>query len=131
MILIEEHRNGETMKEHTNDLFFDNLACQKTLFSSFIASASMHEEKIKKMLSETSSLFLGDAKKYLDMMPDESVQSIITSPPYWALRDYNIDGQIGLEESVYKYIDTLADLFDQAKRVLRNDGTFWLNIGDS
>ena len=52
MILIEEHRNGETMKEHTNDLFFDNLACQKTLFSSFIASASMHEEKIKKMLSE-------------------------------------------------------------------------------
>lgn len=83
------------------------------------------------MLLETSSLFLGDAKKYLDMMPDESVQSIITSPPYWALRDYNIDGQIGLEESVYKYIDTLADLFDQAKRVLRNDGTFWLNIGDS
>ena len=76
-------------------------------------------------------MFLGDAKKYLDMMPDESVQSIITSPPYWALRDYNIDGQIGLEESVYKYIDTLADLFDQAKRVLRNDGTFWLNIGDS
>ena len=119
------------MKEHTNDLFFDNLACQKTFFSSFIASASMHEEKIKKMLSETSSLFLGDAKKYLDMMPDESVQSIITSPPYWALRDYNIDGQIGLEESVYKYIDTLADLFDRAKRVLRNDGTFWLNIGDS
>lgn len=131
MISIEEHRNGEIMKEHSNGNFLDNFACQKTLFPSFIASASMHEEKIKKMLLETSSLFLGDAKKYLDMMPDESVQSIITSPPYWALRDYNIDGQIGLEESVYKYIDTLADLFDQAKRVLRNDGTFWLNIGDS
>mgnify|MGYP002771976374 FL=1 len=131
MISIEEHRNGEIMKEHSKGNFLDNFACQKTLFPSFIASASMHEEKIKKMLSETSSLFLGDAKKYLDMMPDESVQSIITSPPYWALRDYNIDGQIGLEESVYKYIDTLADLFDQAKRVLRNDGTFWLNIGDS
>lgn len=131
MISIEEHWNGEILKEHTNSNFLDNLARQKTLFSSFVASTSMHEEKIKNILSETSSLFLGDAKKYLDMMPDESVQSIITSPPYWALRDYNIDGQIGLEESVYKYVDTLADLFDQAKRVLRNDGTFWLNIGDS
>ena len=100
MISIEEHRNGEIMKEHSNGNFLDNFACQKTLFPSFIASASMHEEKIKKMLSETSSLFLGDAKKYLDMMPDESVQSIITSPPYWALRDYNIDGQIGLEASI-------------------------------
>lgn len=119
------------MKEQTNSDFFDNLASQKTFFSSFIASTSKQEAKIKKILSETSSLFLGDAKQYLDMMPDESVQSIITSPPYWALRDYHIDGQIGLEGSVYKYIDTLADLFDRAKRVLKNDGTFWLNIGDS
>lgn len=130
MISIEQHRDREILKKHTNSDFLDNLACQKT-FLSFAASTNMHEEKIKKTLSETSSLFLGDAKKYLDMMPNESVQSIITSPPYWALRDYNIRGQIGLEESVYKYIDTLADLFDQAKRVLKSDGTLWLNIGDS
>ena len=49
MISIEEHRNGEIMKEHSNGTFLDNFACQKTLFSSFIASASMHEEKIKKI----------------------------------------------------------------------------------
>ena len=48
MISIEEHRNGEIMKEHSNGNFLDNFACQKTLFPSFIASASMHEEKIKK-----------------------------------------------------------------------------------
>ena len=66
MISIEQHRDREILKKHTNSDFLDNLACQKT-FLSFAASTNMHEEKIKKTLSETSSLFLGDAKKYLDM----------------------------------------------------------------
>lgn len=64
-------------------------------------------------------------------MPTESVQTVVTSPPYWSLRDYYIEGQIGLEESVYGFINTLADLFDQVHRVLKKDGTLWLNIGDS
>lgn len=92
---------------------------------------SINRGKVQKVLTDASSLFLGDAKKILDRMPSESVQCVITSPPYWALRDYNIEGQIGLEKSVYEYIDTLADLFDQVKRVLKKDGTLWLNIGDS
>ena len=78
-----------------------------------------------------SALILGDAASVLAAMPDGCVQTAITSPPYWSLRDYGIDGQIGHEESVYGFIEALADVFEQVRRVLRDDGTLWLNIGDS
>lgn len=78
-----------------------------------------------------NGLVLGDSLAVLSNMPEKSVQTVVTSPPYWSLRDYGIDGQIGLNETVYAYIDALADLFDQVRRVLRDDGTLWLNIGDS
>ncbi|MFX4303023.1 DNA-methyltransferase [Alicyclobacillus tolerans] len=64
-------------------------------------------------------------------MPDECVQCVITSPPYWGLRDYGVDGQIGLEENPEKYISRLVDVFREVRRVLRGDGTLWLNLGDS
>src|SRR6266568_584396 len=82
-------------------------------------------------LSETSRLILGDSHAVLSAMPESCVQTVVTSPPYWSLRDYGIDGQVGLEANVYDFIDALADLFDQVRRVLRDDGTLWLNIGDS
>lgn len=72
----------------------------------------------------------GDARKALVDMPTKTVQTVITSPPYWSLRDYEVEGQIGLNESLYDYIDSLADVFDLVKDVLRDDGTLWLNIGD-
>lgn len=78
-----------------------------------------------------SALVLGDARAVLAAMPPECVQTVVTSPPYWSLRDYGTDGQLGLEDSVYEFIDSLAEVFDQARRVLRDDGTLWLNIGDS
>lgn len=78
-----------------------------------------------------SALILGDAHQVLAAMPDQSVQTVVTSPPYWSLRDYKIEGQVGLEHSVYDFISALADIFDGVKRVLRDDGTVWLNIGDS
>lgn len=80
---------------------------------------------------ERSALILGDAHEVLATMPEQSVQTVVTSPPYWSLRDYGIEGQLGLERSVYDFIDALADLFDRVKRVLRDNGTLWLNIGDS
>ena len=58
------------------------------------------------------------------------LQCIVTSPPYWGLRDYGIKGQIGLEEKLQQYINKLVSVFAEAKRVLRDDGVFWLNIGD-
>jgi DNA modification methylase len=73
----------------------------------------------------------GDAIKRLKDLPDELVNCCVTSPPYFGLRDYGVDGQIGLEETPEAYINRLVEVFREAKRVLRNDGTLWLNIGDS
>lgn len=72
----------------------------------------------------------GDALTALRRLPDQSVQCIVTSPPYWGLRDYDIADQIGLEPSLQQFLNRLRTVFGEAKRVLREDGTFWLNVGD-
>ena len=77
-----------------------------------------------------STIFEGDALAVLKRLPARSVQCVITSPPYWGLRDYGIDGQIGLEKTLPEFIGGLADVFDEVRRVLKDDGTLWLNIGD-
>ena len=79
----------------------------------------------------TSALICGDTETVLAQLPGCTFQSCITSPPYWSLRDYSIPGQIGLEESVFAYIEHLAKVFSEVRRVLKGDGTLWLNIGDS
>lgn len=66
----------------------------------------------------------------LQRLPDCSVQTIITSPPYWGLRDYSIPDQLGLEGQLPQYINALTSVFTEARRVLKDDGIFWLNIGD-
>ena len=68
---------------------------------------------------------------FLKTLPDESVNSIVKSPPYFGQRDYGSDAQIGLEETIQEYISSLVEIFHEARRVLRSDGTFWLNIGDN
>ena len=73
----------------------------------------------------------GDALERLREMPDGSVQCCVTSPPYWGLRDYGIDGQLGLEATPDDYITNMVEVFREVRRVLRDDGTLWLNIGDS
>lgn len=73
----------------------------------------------------------GDALTILQTLPDESVQMAITSPPYWQLRDYHVAGQLGLEPSYDDYITRLCDVFDEVKRVLRSDGTCWVNLADT
>lgn len=78
-----------------------------------------------------SMLVLGDAHEVLRSMPNGCVQAVVTSPPYWSLRDYGTEGQVGLEESVFDFVDRLAALFDEVSRVLADDGVLWLNIGDS
>ncbi|MGH7884023.1 MAG: DNA-methyltransferase, partial [Candidatus Dormibacteraceae bacterium] len=75
-------------------------------------------------------LYLGDVRQVLGALPSASVQCCITSPPYWMLRDYNCEGQIGLEESVEEYIAALLEVFSEVRRVLKDDGTLWLNVGD-
>lgn len=78
-----------------------------------------------------SALITGDSATVLPQLPAGLFQTCITSPPYWSLRDYGIEGQIGLEMSLGNYIASLVDIFQQVRRVLREDGTLWLNVGDS
>jgi site-specific DNA-methyltransferase (cytosine-N4-specific) len=73
----------------------------------------------------------GDCLETMHRMPDGIVQTCVTSPPYFGLRDYGHDGQIGLESTPEQFIAKLVDVFREVKRVLRDDGTLWLNIGDS
>lgn len=76
-------------------------------------------------------LLVGDAIEQLKTLPDKSINTCVTSPPYYGLRDYGIDNQIGLEEAPEEYIDRLVEVFREVKRVLRDDGILWVNIGDS
>ena len=77
------------------------------------------------------SVYEADSLEFLKRIPDESFSSIITSPPYFGQRDYGVDKQIGLEVTAQDYIDALVTVFREARRTLKEDGTFWLNIGDS
>lgn len=83
------------------------------------------------MNGSTYQLFSGDALEQLRMLPDSSVNTCITSPPYFGLRDYGVEGQIGLESTPAEYVAKLVAVFREVRRVLRSDGTFWLNLGDS
>ena len=73
----------------------------------------------------------GDVLEQLATLPDESVQCCVTSPPYWGLRDYGVEGQIGLEPTIEEYVAKMVEVFREVRQVLRKDGTLWLNMGDS
>ncbi|MBI2425031.1 MAG: site-specific DNA-methyltransferase [Candidatus Hydrogenedentes bacterium] len=77
-----------------------------------------------------SAILEGDALNALRILPPRFAQCVVTSPPYWGLRDYHIDGQIGLEPTLPQFINHLVAVFNEVKRVLRDDGILWLNIGD-
>lgn len=77
------------------------------------------------------SVMQGDCLKLMRLMPDKSVHCCVTSPPYFGLRDYGVDGQIGLEQTPDEFVQALVEVFREVRRVLRDDGTLWLNLGDS
>ncbi|GAA2929509.1 DNA-methyltransferase [Streptomyces enissocaesilis] len=79
----------------------------------------------------TVRLLLGDALEQMQTLEDGSVDCIVTSPPYFGLRDYGTEGQYGIEASPAEYVETMRRLFAEARRVLAADGTLWLNLGDS
>lgn len=80
---------------------------------------------------ELNKTYIGDALEVLKTFPNESIDCVVTSPPYWALRDYGADGQLGLEPTFDEYIKKLCDIFDEVKRVLKSTGTCFVNIGDT
>lgn len=73
----------------------------------------------------------GDALTVLKTFPDELVDCCVTSPPYWGLRDYGVDGQLGLEKTPEEYVAKMVEIFREVKRALKKEGTLWLNLGDS
>lgn len=79
---------------------------------------------------KTNHLYTGDVLEVLRTLPDECVQMVMTSPPYWGLRDYGVKGQIGREDTAEEYVAKMISVFQEVKRVLRSDGTLWLNYGD-
>ena len=73
---------------------------------------------------------VGDVFERLSEIPDDSIDCVVTSPPYWGLRDYGVDGQLGLEPTLTEHIETVVKYCAEIKRVLKPSGTFWLNYGD-
>jgi DNA modification methylase len=76
-------------------------------------------------------VYLGSCSDRLCELPDRSIQTCVTSPPYYGLRDYGVEGQLGLEPTPDEYVSRMVEVFRDVRRVLRDDGTLWLNIGDS
>ena len=79
----------------------------------------------------TVKIIVGDVRNTLAKLPDQSVHCCVTSPPYWGLRDYGHPDQIGLEPTPEEYVQTMVNVFREVRRVLRDDGTCWVNLGDS
>jgi len=80
--------------------------------------------------SQDIELYHGDCLQVLKELPAESVHCVVTSPPYWGLRDYGTDGQLGLEETPEQHVTKMVEVFSEVRRVLRTDGTLWMNYGD-
>lgn len=80
---------------------------------------------------EDVQMLSGDVREVLSGLPSDSVQCVVTSPPYWGVRDYGVAGQIGAEPVLKDYVQTLTDVFREVRRVLRPDGTLWLNIANT
>lgn len=76
-------------------------------------------------------VLVGDAAELLHQVPDRSIQCCVTSPPYWGLRNYGTDGEVGQEPTVGEYVQQLVEIFSEVRRCLADDGTLWLNLGDT
>ena len=80
---------------------------------------------------EVIKILQGNCLEVLKDLPEQSVNTCITSPPYWGLRNYQEEEQLGLEETPEEYVENMVKVFREVKRVLKDDGTCWLNLGDS
>ena len=97
----------------------------------FHEEARTYAEQLLEHPRNRCEIVVGDARRVLHDFPMGHFQCVVTSPPYWGLRDYGVGGQIGAETSVEAYIEDLVRLFREVRRTLADDGTLWLNIGDS
>jgi DNA modification methylase len=106
-----------------------HLARTNRTSSTYTASTGGQGE-VRYIVAPRDQVLRGDALAVLRTLPPNSVDCCMTSPPYWALRDYGVEGQLGLETTPQEYIARLCDVFDEVKRVLKPTGTCWVNLGD-
>jgi site-specific DNA-methyltransferase (adenine-specific) len=83
------------------------------------------------MVDYTNNILVGDCVQSMRTLPDGVVNTCVTSPPYFGLRDYGVDGQLGVERTPEEFVQNLVEVFREVRRILRPDGTLWLNLGDS
>ena len=82
-------------------------------------------------MAKVNTILQGDVIERLKDIEDNTIQCVVTSPPYWGLRDYGEDNQLGLEETPEEYVENMVKVFREVRRALKDDGTLWLNLGDS
>lgn len=125
----------KTAAETMDITVLDHLIITKDSFFSFTDNGLLGVKKRKSSNKEIekyiNTIIEGDALKVLKKLPDESIDCVITSPPYWQLRDYGFKEQWGLEKTYMQYLENMFLLMDEIYRVLRDDGTVWVNLGDS
>lgn len=108
---------------------YEELSCRRKFASAGrLMIKRIDDEQL--LVVDTSTIFEGDALTILRRLEAQSVRCVITSPPYWGLRTYGVDEQIGLESTLTLFLNRLVSVFSEVKRVLTDDGTLWLNIGD-
>lgn len=124
----------KTAAESMEITVLDHLIITTDSFYSFADEGLMgvktksYDKEIEK---HVNTIIEGDALKVVKKLPDESIDCVITSPPYWQLRDYGFDGQWGLEKTYMTYLENMLSLMDEIYRVLKPEGTVWVNLGDS
>ena len=100
-------------------------------FTANISTETQIQQNRRYTTIQLDIIHTGDCLKILKTLPDDSVHCCVTSPPYYALRDYGMEAQIGRETTPKEYISRLTEVFTEVRRVLRPDGTLWLNISDT
>src|SRR5574340_179024 len=128
---MQGHRRSRSRRQARPLLRRDNRHAWLFLVRRAFGHRSAAEAEIYCGGGVTVRILKGDCREVLRSLPDESVHCVVTSPPYFGLRDYGVSGQIGLEESPEAFITEMVEVFRDVRRVLRADGTLWLNLGDS
>lgn len=118
---------SKSSKVKSADLPYEDLP--NTQFSSVFQITEF--DQVDVISGRNWRVLVGDVRDGLRTLPDNSVHCCVTSPPYWGLRDYGVDGQLGLEPTPESFVASMVEVFEEVRRVLRPDGTLWLNIGDS
>ncbi len=125
-ILLQGNGEGEAEAAESNEPLAERVKDE------YPCPPAAHDAVVREVYYEDDiKIVQGDSRRALRSLPEGIFQCCITSPPYWGLRDYGIEGQIGAESDVDAYISDLVSIFREVRRTLRHDGTLWLNIGDS